>query len=195
MKFLNIIFIILTLSLTSLFAQQETEVKQALLIIDMQEFYFPQGFNPLVEPEEASQQAAKLLDHFRSTNKLVVHIKHASKKDSLIHQNVRPGKEEKVITKYNVNSYQETDLLDYLKQNKIEQLVICGMMTHMCVEAAARASADYGFKVIIIDDACATRDMIYNNDTVKAADVHNTTLGTLNRYYGKVLTTEEFLNN
>lgn len=195
MKFLSLIFIISSLSLTSLFAQQETEVKQALLIIDVQEFYFPQGFNPLVEPEEASQQAAKLLDHFRSANKLVVHIKHASKKDSLIHQNVQPMKDEKVITKYNVNSYHETELLDYLKQNKIEEVVICGMMTHMCVEAAARASADYGFKVIVIDDACATRDMIYNNDTVKAADVHNSTLGTLNRYYGTVLTTKEFLNN
>lgn len=195
MKLTAFILSIFILFSGALFSQQKADVTQALLIIDVQEFYFPEGFNPLVGPEEASEQAAKLLAHFRSNDKLVVHIKHATNKDSLIHNNVRPIAGEKVIKKHNVNSYQETELLAYLKQNNINQVVICGMMTHMCVEAAARASADYGFKVIVIDDACATRDLVYENDTVKAVDVHAATLGTLDRYYGKVVTVEEFLND
>ena len=66
-------------------AQQDAETKTALLIIDVQEFYFQGGFNPLVEPEQASRNAAVMLEHFRSNNDLVVHIKHATEKDSLIH--------------------------------------------------------------------------------------------------------------
>jgi len=68
------------------------------------------------------------------------------------------------------------------------------MMTHMCVEAAARTSTDFGFDVILIGDACTTRDIIYNSDTVKATDVHAATLGTIDRYYGRVVTTDEYLN-
>lgn len=173
-------------------AQQDADTRTALLIIDVQEFYFPGGFNPLVEPENASQNATVMLEHFRSNDDLVVHIKHATEKDSLIHQNVQPEKGEKVIKKSHINSYQDTDLLAYLKDSNINQVVICGMMTHMCVEAVARASADFSFDVIVIDDACATRDVVYNNDTVIAADVHNSTLGTINRYYGKVMTVKEY---
>ena len=173
-------------------AQQNEDTKTALLIIDIQEFYFPGGFNPLVEPENASQNATVMLEHFRSNNDLVVHIKHATEKDSLIHQNVQPEQGEKVVNKSHINSYQDTDLLAYLTDNKVKQVVICGMMTHMCVEAAARASADFGFDVFVIDNACATRDVVYNNDTVMAADVHNSTLGTINRYYGKVITVKEY---
>lgn len=173
-------------------AQSNEDSKTALLIIDVQEFYFPDGFNPLFEPEIASQNAAIMLEHFRSNNNLVVHIKHATEKDSLIHKNVQPENGERVIKKSNINSYQDTDLLAFLKDNKINQVVICGMMTHVCVEAAARASADFGFDVIVIDDACATRDVIFNDDTVKATDVHNSTLGTINKYYGQVMTVKEY---
>ena len=195
MKTINLIVIHFLLIPFFLFSQQKAEVNTALLIIDVQEFYFPEGFNPLVKPEAASQQASKLLNNFRSNDKLVVHIKHAINKDSLIHQNVQPAENEKVIKKHQINSYHETELLGYLKQNNINQVIICGMMTHMCVEAAARTSADFGFDVIVIDDACATRDVVYKNDTVQAADVHSSTLGTINRYYGRVMTTDEFLEN
>lgn len=185
------IFILFPLVLLS---QEKEETNPALLIIDIQEFYFPEGFNPLVKTEKASQQAGRLLTHFRDNNNLVVHIKHASSKDSLIHYNVQPTDNEIVITKHHVSSYRDTKLLDYLKQHNINQVVICGMMTHMCVEAAARTSDDFGFNVILIGDACATRDIIYKNDTVKAADVHASTLGTIDRYYGRVMTTDEYLN-
>lgn len=175
-------------------SQNEEAKKTALLIIDVQEFYFPGGASALVNPEAASEQAAVILNYFRINNDLVVHIKHASKQDSAIHQNVAPVDGEKIIKKENVNSYVDTDLQSYLKENQIENVVICGMMTHMCVEAASRASADYGFNVTVIDDACATRDIIYGNDTVQAKDVHASTLGTINRYYGEVMTVDEYIN-
>ena len=178
-----------------LFSQSEKPMKRALLIIDIQQFYFVDGSSQLVNPEQASEQAALLLNAFRGSGELVVHIRHASSKDSAIHDNVLPKGNEKVIKKNNVNAYKDTDLLEYLQQNNIEEVVVCGMMTHMCVEAASRASADFDFSVVVIDDACATRDLKHGDKVVKASDVHTSTLATIDRYYGKVMTVDEFLSN
>lgn len=174
-------------------SQDSQSPKRALIIIDVQEFYFNEGSSQLVKPKKASQQAAKLLSAFRENNEVVIHIRHESTKDSAIHENVKPNAGEKVITKKYVNSYRETDLLEYLQENEITQVIVCGMMTHMCVEGAARASADYGFNVVVIDDACATRDLKLGDKTVKAADVHVSALATIEGYYGNVMTVDEFL--
>lgn len=189
------ILLIITLVLSiSAMGQNKENTKTALLIIDIQEFYFADGKSQLEHPEEASQKASKVLKTFRDKNELVVHIRHASSKDSAIHANVKPETGEKVITKHHVNSYRDTDLLDYLQQNDITNVVICGMMTHVCVEAAARASADYGFDVTVISDACATRSVTYGANTVLAKDVHNSTLATIQSFYGTTITTKNFLN-
>jgi nicotinamidase-related amidase len=55
-----------------------------------------------------------------------------------------------------LDHFRETPLLEYLKEREIQRLVIVGMMTHMCVEAAIRAADDLGFDTILIHDACAT---------------------------------------
>jgi nicotinamidase-related amidase len=193
-KIFSIISILVILTLQLAGQQKEPESKRALIIVDVQEFYFPGGFSPLVEPEKASEKAGEVLDQFRSNDELVVHVKHATKKDSAIHRNVAPRKGEKVVTKRFANSYRETELRNFLIDNKITEVVICGMMTHMCVEATARASADFGYDVIVLDDACATKDVIYDSDTVRAAQVHHSTLGSIDRYYGKVMKTAEFLD-
>jgi nicotinamidase-related amidase len=92
-----------------------------------------------------------------------------------------------------VNCFLGTDLLDFLKTNKIDTLVICGMQTHMCVEAATRAASDYGFKCILIHDACATKDLKFGEKTIKAEDVHYSTLSTL-KNYALVESTKEYLS-
>lgn len=189
------IFLAALLAVAQATAQEEQRTnRRALILVDIQEFYFPEGFHPLIAPEQASKKAGLVLDSFRKNNELVVHVRHATSKDSAIHRDVAPLAGEKVVTKHFANSYRETDLQDFLEDNTIDEVIICGMMTHMCVEATARASADFGYKVIVLEDACATRDVIFGNDTVRAADVHVSTLGSIDRYYGKVMTTKEFLN-
>ncbi len=177
-----------------LFAQQPKTDSTALLLVDIQDFYFPGGFYPLVHPEEASAKAAVLLNYFRKNHALVVHIKHAAKRDTLIRQDVAPLPTEKVITKHYANSFRGTGLLGYLHAHHIKKVVVCGMMTHMCVEATTRAAADLGFQVTLISDACATRDVVYKGDTVKALDVQISTLGSISGYYGKVMTVREFID-
>jgi len=167
-------------------------MKTALLIVDIQNFYFPGEGPGLVHAEEAAMVAKELLQLFRDKQQLVVHVRHQSKKGFEIHASVSPLPSEKVITKQEVNSFYKTDLLEYLKNNKVNRLVIIGMQTHMCLEAAVRAAHDFGFECVVVQDACATKDMKFGEKTVKAEDVHTTVLATLTAGgYAKVI---DFIN-
>ena len=135
--------------------------KQALIIIDIQNDYFEGGNIPLVNPIAASVNAGKVLDHFRANNLPIAHIQHISNnpeampifvegtKGVEIHENVKPLDGEKVFQKYYPNSFRETGLLDYLKENNITEVVITGMMTHMCVDATTRAAFDLDRKSVV----------------------------------------------
>ena len=139
----KLILSIAVLILTILSVSAQTRHK-ALLIIDIQDFYFPGGKSALVEPEKAAANAALLLDNFRKEKLTVIHVRHISE----------PG-------------------------GKI-------------VEAATRAASDYGFKCILIHDACATKDLKFGEKTIKAEDVHYSTLSTL-KNYTEVESTNEYL--
>ena len=167
----------------------------SLLIIDVQEFYFPGGAIPLDNPEAASLNCKRLLNKFRHENRLIVHIGHNVENGSSFHSDVKPRKGEKVILKDDVSAFNGTDLLPYLQENGIKRLVICGMQTHMCVEAAVRAAYDLGFECIVVHDACATRTLKYADKSINASDVHVSTLSTLDRIYATVLDTDAFLDN
>ncbi len=176
-----------------------------LLLIDIQNDYFPGGKFELVKSEEASLKAKELLNHFRKNNLPVIFIKHVSTKPgatfflpntngSEIHKNIEPQKNEKIIEKHFPNSFRETELLDYLNSLNVKDLVICGMMTNMCVEATTRAAADFGFNPTVIKDACATRNFEFDGKTLQAEQVHNTALNNLKFGYAKILSADEFLN-
>ena len=169
------------------------ESHKTLLIIDIQDFYFPGGKSALVEPEKAAANAALLLADFREKKLLVVHVRHNSEPGGKIRDIVKPLPSEKIISKDAVNSFLGTDLLGFLKANKTDTLVICGMQTHMCVEAATRAASDYGFKCILIHDACATKDLEINGQIVKAEEVQKSFLAALDSFYSKVKTANQYL--
>jgi nicotinamidase-related amidase len=171
---------------------------EALVIVDIQNFYFEGGSLPLIGSVEAAKQARRLLDRFREKHLPVIHVRHvpnnAVESDQYrIRQDVTPLSDEKVIVKHYANSFRETELLSELKRAGIRRLVICGMQTHMCVEATARAAADLGFDVTVVADACATRALEYAGTTVPAADVHAAALSALRDMYAKIVTTEDVL--
>jgi nicotinamidase-related amidase len=166
--------------------------KSALLLIDIQDFYFPGGKSALVEPEKAALNAARLLERFRNKNLLIVHVRHNSEPGGKINDIVRPLPDEKIISKSEVNSFKGTGLDEFLKSMQIDTLVICGMQTHMCVEAATRAASDLGYKCTLINDACATKDLKFGDRVIKSEDVHYSTLSTL-RSYAIIMSTGEFL--
>jgi nicotinamidase-related amidase len=186
------IFLLICLSAISLMSLKAQDHKTALLLIDIQDFYFPGGKSALVEPEKAAANASKLLDHFRKEKMLIIHIRHNSEPGGKINDIVKPLPGEKIFSKNGVNCFVGTDLQPFLKADNIDTLVICGMQTHMCVEAATRAASDMGYKCILVHDACATKDLKFGDKVVKAEDVHYSTLSTL-KSYAKVKSTEEYL--
>ena len=58
-----------------------------------------------------------------------------------------------IIKKHYANSFRDTALLSQLQKAHITQVVICGMMTHLCIDATTRAAYDFGFNCHIVADA------------------------------------------
>ncbi len=180
-------------------------MKTALLVIDIQKDYFPGGKMELVNPLEAAQKAYMLLQCFREHKQKTVHIQHISlspnatffisgERGTDIHDSAAHFEGEPLVQKHYPNSFRETNLLDLLKGWGIERVIITGMMSHMCVDATARAAADFGFQVIIAEDACATRDLKFGDTTIPAEHVHKAFMAAL-RSYGQVMTAEQVITH
>lgn len=176
----------------------------ALLIVDVQNDYFPGGKMVLEGSEEAGKKAGKLLEHFRGKSLLSVHIRHISLRpgatfflpDTLgaeIHETARPLEDEAVFLKHYPNSFRGTPLLSFLKERGIDRIVLCGMMTHMCIDATARAAFDHGFDCLIAGDACATRSLNYKGQEIPAQTVHLSFLASLDGIFGKVMDTDQII--
>jgi nicotinamidase-related amidase len=167
--------------------------KTGLLIVDIQEFYFPGGRMQLQNPELAGMNAGLLLDHFRKNALPVYHVRHNFEPGGDIHPYVRPRDGEPVISKDQVNAFLGTGLHAIMQQDSVEQLVICGMQTHMCLEAAVRAAHDLGFECLVASDACTTRALQFEEHIIPANSVHYATLNTLQGSYARVLTTDAII--
>jgi nicotinamidase-related amidase len=174
----------------------------ALLIIDIQNDYFPGGTMELEGAEAAGVKAGEAIEKFRSKGLPVVHIKHLSTrpgatfflpgtKGAQIHSSVLPQGKEAVIEKNFPNSFRGTALQKRLEELKVNNLTVAGMMTHMCVDATVRHAADLGYKVTLLADACATRAQAYGGESVPARQVHAAFLAALNGFYAKVIRADE----
>jgi nicotinamidase-related amidase len=177
---------------------------RALVLIDVQNDYFPGGKWPLSGIESAADNAARLLAAARKAGDLVVHVRHEfpsveapffapGSEGAKIHSKVRSLDGEPVVLKHHVNSFRETDLKAILDHHGVEEVVICGAMSHMCVDAGARAASDLGYKCIVVHDACATRDQEFEGTVVPAADVHAAFMAALPFGYARLVSTEEYL--
>ena len=176
----------------------------ALILIDIQNDYFPGGKMELDGPLEASLHAKTLLSVFREKGFPLIHIQHVSVRPGAtffipntkgieFHKNVEPLPHETVIRKNYPNSFRETSLLEYLEKKSIKHLVIAGMMTHMCVDATTRAAFDYGFKCTVVTDACATKSLSFEDKVIPAGHVHGVFLAALNNVYAQTISKKDFL--
>ena len=156
----------------------------ALLLIDIQNDYFPGGAWELSHADEAAAQARLALGRFREQHRPVFHVRHINTRPgaafflpdtpgSEIHGAVKPLDGEPVIIKHAPDAFFQTDLHDALSRAGIRKLVVCGMMSHMC--------------------ACATRDLSWNGKTIPAATVHEAFMAALHGAFADVRTTGDFL--
>lgn len=181
-------------------------MNNCLILVDFQNDYFSGGNMELVGIEEAALNAQMLLNEFRKSKLPVIHVQHISARPGAtfflpdtdgakIHQMVTPMEDEIVVVKNFPNSFRSTSLLEILKKEKTDQLVICGAMSHMCIDATTRAAFDLGFNCTVAEDACATRDLIFKGKTIKAAEVHASFMAALSVPYAKVISTTEIIEN
>lgn len=174
----------------------------ALVLIDLQNDYFPGGAMELVGADAAVARAAALLAAFRERALPVFHVRHIARRPGAtfflpdtagaeIHAAVRPAAGERVVTKHHPNSFRETTLLEDLRAAGAGQLVFAGMMTHMCVDTTVRAAADLGFACSLAQDGCATRDLRFGGTTVGAAEVQLAYLAGLSGAFATVQPAED----
>jgi len=178
--------------------------KRALVLIDIQNDYFPDGKWTLSGIDSAADNAVKLLASARKAGDLVVHVRHEfptadapffapASPGSQIHPKVRNLDGEPVVLKHHVNAFRETELKAILDRHGVEEVVICGAMSHMCVDAGTRAAVDLGYTCVVVHDACATRDQEFAGAVVPAAQVHAAFMAALQFGYARLVSTDEYL--
>jgi nicotinamidase-related amidase len=181
-------------------------MKNCLVLVDFQNDYFHGGKMELVGIKQAAANAQLLLNQFRMAKLPVVHIQHISARPDAtfflpetegakIHHLVAPLAEEVVVIKHFPNSFRHTSLLELLKGQGTYDLVICGAMSHMCIDSTTRAAFDHGFTCTVADDACATKDLVFKGKTVKAADVQASFMAALSVPYAEVIPTKNIIRN
>jgi nicotinamidase-related amidase len=176
----------------------------ALLLIDFQNDYFQGGKYPLSGTEAAAEKGAQIVAAFRDKKLPVVHVRHEfptedapfftpGSEGAKIHPSLAPIEGEPVVSKFQINGFRDTNLKEVLDKAKVENLVIVGAMSHMCIDAVVRAANDYGYQCSVAHDACATLDLEFNGTTVSAKDVHAAFMAALAFAYANVATTEDII--
>jgi len=175
---------------------------RAIIVIDLQNEYWPGGNLPLDGIDAAAANAARVIAHGREKGDLIVNIRHEMPgapvfvpgSDGVqINAVVAPAEGEPVITKNFPNAFRETGLKALLDEKNIEEVVVVGAMSHMCVDATVRAANDFGYTTTTIHDACATRELEFNGATAPATHVQTTMMSALAFFYGEVISTDAFL--
>lgn len=177
-------------------------MRRALVIIDIQNDYFAGGRMPLAEPEAAATRAAELLAAFRSNGEPVFHVQHVSTRPGAtffvpdtegvqLHQSVAPRDGETVVVKHFPNAFRDTPLQAQLREAGVGEIVVAGMMTHMCIDTSVRAAADLGFGCLLAADACATRALNWQGQSIEAAAVQAAYLAALSGSFARVANAAE----
>ena len=178
-------------------------MKTGLILVDIQKDYFSGGRMELVGMKEASENAREILLFFREKKWPIFHIQHIAIKDGAtfflpnsqgidIHKSVTPLPSETVIQKHHPNSFLNTTLHEELLKAGIESVVICGAMSHMCIDATTRAAADLGFQCTVVHDACATKDLTFDGKAIPADMVHGAFMAALQPVYANVMNFSSF---
>jgi len=180
-------------------------MKKALIIIDMQNDYFKNGTMELKSINEALEQTNKLIKYAREKEYKIYFVQHFATKENATFfvpntQGVELHKDlniqnNTIIKKNYPNSFRDTTLQKELKNENIKQLIICGAMTHMCIDTTVRAGFDLGYKIELVSDACATKDLVFKDEVVKAKEVQKSYMSALGSVFCEVKDTNEMLND
>jgi len=179
--------------------------RSALLVIDMQRYFFEKSSHAFIEPAPPILPNVRgILEAYRELGFPVIFTRHAYAKgedpgimktwwseleedgDPLasIVGELKPKPGEPVITKGRYSAFVNTDLEKRLRRLGVERLLITGVMTHLCCESTARDAFMRDFEVFFVIDGTASED----------DDLHLASLMTLTDGFVMPVTTKEVLS-
>ena len=163
--------------------------KTAVVLIDYQNEY---RSGPLALPDEpsASKAARQLRAWADQAGIAVIHVLHRAPATAAIFApdssgavpiaGMAPAKGETIIHKNLPSAFTGTGLAEALQLGGIETLLIAGYMTHNCVDSTAREAFHRGYRIGVVADASATRDLPGpDGKTIPAPTVHAAVLAGL----------------
>jgi nicotinamidase-related amidase len=176
----------------------------ALVLVDIQNDYFEGGKWPVDKMRQVAANAARILAHARGSGQTVIHVRHEFLSDNApffqpgtpgadIHASVTPSEDEPVIVKHGPNGFHETSLRDELEAKDVTEIVVCGAMSQMCIDATVRAAVDFGYAVTVIEDACGAKEQSFNGTELPAPVVHAAFMAPLASSYARVVKSETYL--
>ncbi len=173
--------------------------KRALIVIDVQKGFTEFDVKGERNNPYCEDNVVKLIDAWREQNLPLVYVKHNSKSETSVLRPNQPGNDFKdiitgvpdlLVTK-SVNSafYGEPDLHEWLKENNIDSVAICGIQTNMCCETTARMAGNLGLDTWFILDATHTFAKEFNGVKISAEELSKTTAVNLSGEFAEILNT------
>ena len=177
----------------------------ALIVLDLQRDYFPDGKFALPGIERTVERASVLIELFRAQGMPVIHVRHVERDPAVgfllddtpgvkIDVRVAPQGEDMLITKNYPNAFRDTTLAKVLHVLGAKELFFCGAMSNLSVDATVRAAFDMGYRCTVIEDACAASDLKFGGKIIPAAQVHGAFMAALASAYGEVVDLKTFSN-
>jgi len=180
-------------------------MKRALLVIDVQNEYFT-GKVKVSHPPGSLDNILNMMDSAIANGIPVVVVQHtAPQKDSPLfrkgteawelHPEIASRKYHHLIEKNLPGSFTGTDLESWLRENRVDTVVICGYMTQMCCDTTARQAFHLGFAVEFIADGTGTLQISNSAGRVTDEELHRAILVTQAMRFSKVMTARQWLDS
>jgi len=180
-------------------------MKRALLVIDVQNEYFT-GKLPIAHPPGSLDNIVKAMEQARKSGIPVVVVQHTSpQKDAPVfrkgsegwnlHPRIAAQAYDHLIEKNLPGSFTGTDLESWLRERKIDTIVIAGYMTQMCCDTTARQAFHVGLAVECLSDATGTLPVSNKAGSVTAEELHRAILVTQAMRFSKVMTTDQWIES
>jgi len=157
-------------------------VTNALLVIDLQNDYFPGGKFPLWNTDAVLQNIVRAIEKANAQGIPVIHIQHiANSKLGIapffnegtagadIHPRIlAAAPTAPIVVKEFADSFEKTTLEETLARLGVDELLMCGMMTQNCVTHTAISKAAEKYSVAVLVDCCTTVDEMIHNIALHA---------------------------
>ena len=180
-------------------------MKRALLVIDVQNEYFPGGALPISHPQNHLQNILETMDAAASNAVTTVVIRHHQpdpnspifRKDSVqwdLHPDVASRPHDLLLDKQLPGSFTNTRLEEFLRRRGIDTVTIAGYMTQVCCDTTAREAFHRGFKVEFLSDATGTLDVENSAGKASAEQLQNAILVSQQMFISEVISKDEFID-